>query len=93
MDHAHAGHAPARFRQSDFFAAPLSLARLRKHAADHMPDLDDEGRIDHLVLGLMQERKSLGDIARDLVARFPHRFARWQDALTRVGELSSRYSR
>lgn len=43
-------------------------------------------RIDHLSLQMMQDGTP-GEI------EFPGRFARWQDALTRVGELSARYSR
>ena len=81
------------FKQSSFFAEPLSLSRLRKTAASHVASLNEDGIIDQLSLELMREGKSLGDIARQLAARFPRRFARWQDALTHVGELSAKYSR
>jgi type I protein arginine methyltransferase len=92
-DRAGAERVKADFRQSEFFGAPLSPAKLRKRAASHVPELNEEGRIDRLILALMNDGKSLGDIARELSAQFPERFARWQDALTRVGELSVRYSR
>jgi protein arginine N-methyltransferase 1 len=92
-DRAGAQRVKADFRQSEFFGAPLSLAKLRKRAASHVPQLNEEGRIDRLILALMNDGKPLGDIARELSAQFPERFARWQDALTRVGELSVRYSR
>jgi protein arginine N-methyltransferase 1 len=91
--HGAAGEVKAHFRQSDFFSEPMSLAKLRKQSASHVPALNDEARIDGLVLKLMDEEISLGDIARELALRFPRRFSRWQDALTRVGELSTRYSR
>jgi len=83
----------AEFKQSSFFGAPLSPARLRKQSASHVAALNDDGRIDQLSLQLMQNGTPLGEIARDLSRRFPERFARWQDALTHVGELSAKYSR
>lgn len=83
----------AEFAQSTFFGEPLSLAQLRKQAAAHVPSLNDEGRIAHLSLEMMREGKPLGEIARHLAQQFPARFSRWEDALTRVGELSLRYGR
>ena len=90
---AGAARRKAEFRQSSFFGEPLSPARLRKQAASHVTALNDDGRIDQLGLALMSEGRALGDIARALVQSFPQRFARWEDALTRVGELSLRYGR
>ena len=83
----------AQFSQSSFFGQPLSPARLRKLSATHVPALNDDGRIDTLSLEMMNEGKSLGEIAHQLARQFPERFERWEDALTRVGELSARYSR
>jgi protein arginine N-methyltransferase 1 len=88
-----AGRAKLHFKQSDFFALPWSLAKLLKQSTTHVPALNDEGRIDRLILQMMDEENSLEDIARHLESRFPGRFAGWREALTRVGELSSRYSR
>jgi hypothetical protein len=87
------GEVAIHFRQSDFFGEPMSLGKLRKQSADHVPELNDDGRIDRVILMLMDERKALGEIALQLASQFPERFARWQDALTRVGEMSTRYSR
>jgi len=86
------GRTKARFEQSEFFGEPWSAEKLRRQAADHVPTLNDDARIDRLILGLMEEHRTLGDIAREVASRFPRRFSRWQDALARVGELSSRYS-
>ncbi len=83
----------AQFRQSTFFGEPLSPARLRKQAASHVATLNDDGRIDQLGLALMGEGRPLGEIARALAQTFPRRFTRWEDALTRAGELSMRYDR
>ena len=81
----------AQFRQSDFFASPLSAMKVRRYGASHVARLRDDARIDRLALTLMDEGKPLGDVARELAQRFPLRFARWEDALTVVGELSARY--
>ena len=87
------GVAAFHFRQSDFFGEPMSLDKLRRQSADHVPELNDDGRFDCLILRLMEEKKALGEIARLMASQFPERFPRWQDALTRVGRLSTRYSR
>jgi protein arginine N-methyltransferase 1 len=81
------------FTQSDFFAAPMSPSMLRRQAASHRPALNEEGEISRVILDLMEEGVSLGEIARRVAQAFPRRFRRWQDALTRVGELSARYCR
>lgn len=83
----------ADMRQSEFEGRLLSPATLRKHSASHVPQLAEDGRIDRLILQRMEEGQALGDIAREVTQQFPGRFARWQDALTRVGDLSVRYGR
>jgi predicted O-methyltransferase YrrM len=82
----------AEFKQSTFFGVPLSAANLRKQAAKYIPALDQEGQIDRFILTSMDGRTSLNDIANAVSARYSSHFASWQDALTRVGELSKRYS-
>ena len=82
----------ADFKQSTFFGAPLSPAHLRKRESSYVPALGKEGQIDRLILSLMNGQQSLGDIARRVANDFPDRFKSWQDALTRVGEISLRYS-
>lgn len=86
------GRVKGEFKQSTFMAESLSMAKLRKQAASWTPSLNDEGRIDAFILKLMGDGIELGDIARQLANLYPGRFARWQDALTRVGELSLKYS-
>jgi protein arginine N-methyltransferase 1 len=86
------GLVKAGFEQSNFFAAPLSAARLRKRAAAYVPARSEDGAIDHFILGLMDGATSLSDIASRVLAGFPGRFATAHDALTRVGELSEEYS-
>lgn len=85
--------AKARFKQSTFFGTPLSPTMLRTRAENYIPQLDDDGQVDHFILSSIDGTSPLGEIARGVMTRFPGRFADWQTALTRVGELSQRYSR
>ena len=80
------------FRQSTFFAAPLSRASLRLRAADYVPAITDAGRADRFVLELMENEIALGEIAERLAARFPQRFSDWQRALDHVADLAQKYS-
>jgi protein arginine N-methyltransferase 1 len=85
--------ASAHFRQSTFDADVLSASSLRRREASHVPQVGEEARIDHLILGEMQRRVALGAIAREVSSRYPERFPRWEDAMARVGELSVKYGR
>jgi protein arginine N-methyltransferase 1 len=93
LDQGDPGRIKADFKQSTFFGVPLSPAQLRKRAAGHVPVLDEDGQIDRQVLAMMDGKLSLGEIAQRIVDLFPARFAVWREALTRVGELSKKYSR
>ena len=57
--------------QSTFYGVPLAAEQLSKRAADHVPVLGMDGEIDLFVLARMQDSMPLGDIARELLARFP----------------------
>lgn len=83
----------AEFQQSTFFGEAVSPSKLRKRAESFVPMLNDDALIDRLVMQMMGNAAPLGDIARQLVLQHPKRFASWQDALTRVGDLSVKYSR
>ncbi|AGY58403.1 50S ribosomal protein L11 methyltransferase [Gloeobacter kilaueensis] len=79
------------FRQSTFYGMPLSLERLRRQAADSVPSLGEEGKIDRFILEQMDGQLTLEAIARRLAQHFPGRFDRLQDSLARVGELAQKY--
>jgi protein arginine N-methyltransferase 1 len=89
-----AGRGPtkAAFRQSDFLGVPLSRASLARRSADHVGRLNDEGRLDRLILQLLDEGLALGRIADEVVAKFPARCATPGQALARVADLAVRYS-
>jgi len=82
----------ARFKQSTFYGSPMSPTTLRKCAASHIPTVAEDGEIDRRILMLMDGNTPLNDIAAEVVNCFPHRFPDSHSALTRVGELSQRYS-
>lgn len=85
------GACRRRFHQSTFHGTPLCAERLRATALDHAPGLSREGLVDRAVLEAMERGLAVEHIARDVASRFPDRFARWQDALPRVGALACTY--
>jgi protein arginine N-methyltransferase 1 len=88
------GGEKAHFRQSSLASAPLTPEALRKRAADYVPVLDLEGELDCFILTAMSNSgRSLASIAPEAATAFRERFASWQDALPRVGELSQKYGR
>ena len=60
-------------------------------ASTHVPVLGSDAAVDRHALGAMTDGRSLGDIARELLTRFPGRFRRFEAALDHVGDLSVRY--
>ena len=66
---------------------------LGRVTATHAPTLNEDGRLDALVLSMMSDRVTLEEIAREVKARFPGRFETREKALDYVAALSSRYSR
>ncbi|HYJ78453.1 MAG TPA: hypothetical protein VEW03_02530, partial [Longimicrobiaceae bacterium] len=71
--------------------APLAPERLRMRDPGYRPALNEEGRMEREILARMDGGASLEEIARALRERFPHRFPRLEDALTRVGRLAETY--
>jgi protein arginine N-methyltransferase 1 len=87
-----AGSPPVAFRQSTFFADAPSMDRLRRRADSFVPRLDGDGRVAAFVLARMDGGASVGEIARELMERFPGRFESWEAALGRVGTFSEQYA-
>jgi len=85
---------PARyFRQSTFQGTNFSSQGLRRRAADFVPTLSEQGQADQWLLGAMDGKTSLQQMAQAAAQRFPSVFARWEDALNRAAELAARFSR
>lgn len=81
----------AAFKQSTFFGVPLSLTQLHKRSADFAPTLNEEGASTADVLGLMNGRISLREIADHLAAAFPKRYPSSELAFAEASELSLKY--
>ena len=82
-----------QFDQSELKGALLSPEKLRKSKSTFIPQLSEEGFLRRRTLDLMDGRASLEEIARRLTIEFPGRFARWQQALTYAGAISTENSR
>lgn len=82
----------ASFRQSIFQGAVVSPENLRKRAQSFVPVLNEDGRIDQMILQQMADHVPLEKIAQTIAAQSPSRFPTWQDALNYVGDLSAKYS-
>jgi protein arginine N-methyltransferase 1 len=78
-------------RQSTFQGLPLSADSLRRRAATYVPVLGPDAEMDRHVLEAMMGGRSIGEIAREVLTRFPGRFSRFEAALDHVGDLSVRY--
>jgi hypothetical protein len=88
----HAGHGiKASFRQSTLHGHPLSLESLKKREAEHIPAPNEDARIDAFILSRIDGHASFAQLARALAANFPSRFGRWEDALSRVGDVMAHY--
>lgn len=83
----------AAFQQSTFFGAPLSPSQLRRGSSEFQPTLNEDGQIAQFIIERMSGQSSVGEIADQVLAQFPTRFANRQNALTHVGALAQQYSR
>jgi len=64
----------------------------KRRAAEYKPRLGEDGQVEALVLNSMARNETLGEIASQVVARFPESFGSWESALAHVGDLSTRFS-
>lgn len=86
------GAAKAHFRQSTFLGIPRSAQSVARRAADHVPSLNEAGRLDRLILELLEQGMPLGRIADEVFAKFPRLLTTRSRALDRVADFSTRYS-
>lgn len=93
-DTIHVSHdeIKSRFKQSTLSGAPLSPAKLHKHAGSYVPLVNEEGAITRFVLSKMDGKNSNEQIAAELVTEFSSRFRNQNDALDLVAEMSDKYS-
>jgi protein arginine N-methyltransferase 1 len=82
----------ASFDQSDFRSFPISPASLRKGAETYVPRTNGDASIDSFILGSMDGKASVGEIAVRLSKCFPGHFRAPSEALDRVARVSRIYS-
>jgi len=87
------GRVKAHYCQSSFLAQSFGRNRLRKRAHTFVPEIGEDARIDRQILELMAGALPLGEIATKILEDFPSHVKTWEDALTRVGDLSDKYSK
>ncbi len=80
-----------KFDQGSFWAAPLSIAAMRRRATDHRPTLSDSGAMKAFVLERMDGDQTLETIAGALYLRFEAQFEDQQAAFDQVCAWSVRY--
>jgi protein arginine N-methyltransferase 1 len=81
------------FRQSTFEGANVSSRTLRRHAVNHIPVLTAEGEAERFLLGAMDGRASLEEIAKKAAEQFPEVYSSHEEAFERVSELARKLSR
>jgi hypothetical protein len=87
------GGKKVHFRQSSFEGAHISLNALRRHAVDYIPLLTAEGEAERFLLGAMDGRAALEEIAKRAAERFPEVYSSHEDAFQRATELARKFSR
>jgi type I protein arginine methyltransferase len=87
------GGKKVHFRQSTFEGTNVSSRTLRRHAIDHIPVLTAEGEAQRFLLGAMDGKASLEEIAKRAAERFPEVYSSQEQAFERVSELSRAFSR
>jgi protein arginine N-methyltransferase 1 len=80
----------AKFSQSTMASLFLTFDALKRRG-DGIPESNDDTRIDCFILSKIDGRRSLRQIADATAIRFPSSFNSWEQALWRVGEVTSRY--
>jgi protein arginine N-methyltransferase 1 len=88
-----AGAVKADFKQSTSFDGALSIKRVMEFVSNDRPALGEEGKIDLFILGKMDGRHTIDQIARQTQTQCPARFEDEQEALIYVYELSRQYRR
>jgi protein arginine N-methyltransferase 1 len=87
------GGEKVHFRQSTFEGANVSSRTLRRHAVDHVPTLTAEGEAERFLLGAMDGRTALEEIAKRAAERFPEVYSSHEEAFERVSDLARKFSR
>lgn len=86
------GEKMQAFAQSSLKSQVLSTQNLAPLAANHVPQASTALAIDRDCLALVDESRSLAEIAREVMARHPDSFASESEAIGYVGRVLRRYA-
>lgn len=81
------GGLRAESRQSTFRAAPLSPEDVHERSETFVPTRTRQLLADADLFALVDGRRTLGDIARELMRLHPGDFMSWRDALTHAADV------
>jgi protein arginine N-methyltransferase 1 len=91
----HSGDNPqaikANFEQSTNFDSTFESAKLHKRILNSRPSRGEAGEIDHFILGEMDGRNTIDQIARQALEKYPLRFKSQIEAQVYVNGLSQEY--
>ena len=91
---AHSGlSVRSTFKQSTFLSQPLTTSNLIQCSSDFVPEPNDETIADTFILNCIDATSTQGEIASRLQSAYPKIFSDWRDALTRVAQVTARYSK
>ena len=86
------GQPKAEFQQSFLLGAFQSPKKMLKASEFYVPKPNTDARVDAFILQRINGENLSGDIAEELQNSFTDRFATFEDALSRVNQLTERYS-
>lgn len=86
------GEIKADFKQSYMNGLIVSPTILLKRSEYFQPKRSTDAEIDLFILNKMDGEELLGDIADEVLVKFSEKFASFEDAINRVGDLAQRYS-
>jgi hypothetical protein len=81
----------ANYEQSTDLDSALESAVLHESVLNFRPHRSETGEIDHFILGMMDGRNTIDQIAGQAQATYPLRFKTQREAQTYVNGLSQEY--
>lgn len=82
----------AAFNQSTMTGAFIAPQMILKQSEFFVPKPNKEAEIDSFVLSKMDGENMQGDIADELLEKFPAKFSDFEEALLRVSKISQKYT-
>jgi len=91
LSSAEPGSLKADFDQSNAVDDSLYTEQLSEYITNSRPSLSQDGEIDHFILGKMDGRATVKEIAQQLQSKFPDHFLDEPEAIRYVYEIGRQY--